>query len=104
MILHKGRSYRTILDLSFYLTVDKTQLPSVNEKTNTKVQKHLTDELGRVLDRMVSLMVVAPSNIPTFLFSILDFKNGFWRLEVTEDDSWNFLCPSINKKYRNYPP
>ena len=54
-------------------------------------------ELGRVLERMISLMAVAPSNSPDFLFSKLDIKDGFRRLKVTEDDSWKFcyILPPI---------
>ena len=90
MIPHKSRSYRTILDLSFKLMVDNKELPSVNENTSTTAPQYYMKELGRVLEIMVSLMDVAPSNSPDFLFSKLDIKDVFWRLKVTQDDSWIF--------------
>ena len=91
MIPHKTRSYRTILDLSFNLMRDGKKLPSVNECTIPTAPQHSMKELGRVLERLVSLMAVAPSNSPDFRFSKLDIKDGFWRVKVTEQDSWNFF-------------
>ena len=98
MIPHKTRSYRTILDLSFNLMIDGKKLPSVNECTIPTAPQHSMKELGRVLERLVSLMAVAPSNSPDFRFSKLDIKDGFWRVKVTEQDSWIFcyvLPPKI---------
>ena len=57
-------------------------------------------ELGRVLERLVSLIAVAPSNSPDFRFSKLDIKDGFWRVKVTEQDSWNF-CYVLPPKTTN---
>ena len=98
MIPHKTRSYRTILDLSFNLMIDGKKLPSVNECTIPTAPQHSMKELGRVLERLVSLMAVAPSNSPDFRFSKLDIKDGFSRVKVTEQDSWIFcyvLPPKI---------
>ena len=77
MIPHKSRDYRTILDLSFKLKINNTTMTSVNEGTVQTAPEHAMRELGRVIERMISLMATSPTDSPTFLFSKLDIKDGF---------------------------
>ena len=48
------------------------------------------NELGRVLDRMISLIASAKNETQPFLFSKLDISDGFWRVKVRNEDRWNF--------------
>ena len=66
MIPHKSRDYRTILDLSIKLKINDTTMPSVNEGTVQTAPQHSMRELGRVIERMVSLMAASPTDSPDF--------------------------------------
>ena len=59
MIPHKSRRFRCILDLSFCLTIDGTKIPSINSKTTQKASENSMNKLGRVLERLGSLMASA---------------------------------------------
>jgi hypothetical protein len=49
MIPHKSQKYRAILDLSFSLTIDGYNIPSINEATNKCATEEATNQLGSVL-------------------------------------------------------
>ena len=66
MIPHKSRDYWTILDLSFKLKINDTTMLFVNEGTVQKSPQHSMKELGRVIERMVSLMAASPTDSPDF--------------------------------------
>ena len=74
MIPHKSRDYWTILDLSFKLKVNDTTMPSVNEST-VQTGQHSMRELGRVIERMISLMAASLTDSLDFLFYKLDIKD-----------------------------
>ena len=87
MIPHKSRKFHCILDLSFCLKIDGTKIPSVNFSTTQTDPQNSIDELGRVLERLGSLITSAPESPPHFLFSKLDIADGFWRVRILENDS-----------------
>ena len=90
MIPHKSRQYRAILDLSFNLKMSGKKMSSVNDGTVPTAPQHSMDELGRVLDRMISLIASAKNETQPFLFPKLDISDGFWRIKVRNEDCWNF--------------
>ena len=100
MIPHKSRKFRCILDLSFCLKIDGTKMPSVNSSTTQTAPQNSMDELGRVLERLGSLMASAPESSPNFLFSKLDIADDFWRVRISEKDSWNFcyVLPDVTNQ------
>ena len=100
MMPHKSRDYRTILDLSFKLKVNVTTMKSVNEGTVHTSPQHSMRELGRVIERMISLMAASSTNSPNFLFSKLDIKDGFRRVNIDENDAYHFcyILPLENGK------
>ena len=62
MIPHKSRQFRCILDLSLCLKIDGTKMPSVNSSTTQTAPQNSMNELGRVLERLGSLMASAPES------------------------------------------
>lgn len=81
MIPHNSWKHRAILDLSFQLKLLGSLMPSVNGATTQTAPQYSMNELGRVIQRLVA---------PAFLFSKLDINDGFWRIQVGEDNKWNF--------------
>ena len=89
-----GRRGRIILDLSF-------PVYQMNEGVVTVVQESVNDttartaptvpvkEIGKVLQRLLHYMRDTPAGLH-ILFSKLDISDGFWRLVVREEDSFNF--------------
>ena len=97
-IPHKSRGYRAILDLSHGVRIGLERRPSVNETTNpTQAPKHSMDELGNVLPRIIYTLATAPAGIPIQLAKV-DLKDGFWRVEVDEEEAWAFcyILPRLN--------
>lgn len=90
MILYNSWKYRAILDLSFQLKILGLRMLSVNGATTQTAPQHSMNELGQAIQRLVALMAAAPTDFPAFLFSKLDIKDGFWRIQVGEEDKWNF--------------
>ena len=90
MIPHKSRSFRCILDLSFQLKQNEKIYPSVNNVTNRQAKTESMAQLGHVLQRIVELMADNFNKEIPFKFTKLDIKDGFWRLSVNDQDSWNF--------------
>ena len=84
IISYKSRDFRTILYLSFNLTLNGTKIPSINEGIIYTTPLYSMQELGRVIERVIVLMAASPTNSPDFLFSKLDIKDEFWRVNVDE--------------------
>ena len=89
-----GRRPRIILDLSFpvYQNIDgavtATQ-QSVNDTTTLHAPKTAVREIGKVLPRLLTYMRDTPAGLH-ILMSKLDISDGFWRLIVRNEDSFNF--------------
>jgi hypothetical protein len=89
-----GRWGRIILDLSFpvYQMVDGVVTvvqESVNNTTARTAPTVPVKEIGKVLQRLLHYMRDTPAGLH-ILFSKLDISDGFWRLVVREEDSFNF--------------
>ncbi len=89
-----GRRGRIILDLSFpvYNNINgiRTAIQgSVNDTTVIEAPSIPVKEIGKVLHRLLHFMKITRAG-KWILFSKLDISDGFWRLVVTEDDSFNF--------------
>ena len=85
MIPHKSKAFRCILDLSFALSYKGQRYPSVNEATTKLAQQQSMVQLGKSLQRIITIMAIErqnDNNLP-FLFSKLDIKDGFWRMAVS---------------------
>ena len=98
MIPHKSRDFQTILDLSFKLKINGTEMPSVNKGTVLTAPQHSMNELGRVVECMIVLMAVSPIESPDLLFLKLDIK-GFWRVKKDKHNAYNFyyVLPPLNQ-------
>ena len=76
-----------ILDLSHGIRLHNLTYPSVNEATNPNVTpSESMAELGNVLPRLIYAVATAPDTGGPILFSKLDVKDGYWRMEVPPDD------------------
>ena len=89
-----GRRGRIILDLSFpvYQEVNGVVTAvqaSVNDTTVLTAPSIPVKEIGKVLPRLLHYMRDTPAGLH-ILFSKLDISDGFWRLVVREEDSYNF--------------
>ena len=89
-----GRRGRIILDLSFpvYQEVDGVMTiiqSSVNDTTEIKAPTIPVKEIGKVLHRLLHFMKMTRAG-KWILFSKLDISDGFWRLVVRTEDSFNF--------------
>jgi hypothetical protein len=88
------RRGRIILDLSFPVyqesdgVVSITQA-SVNETTTINAPRTAVKEIGKVLHRLLYFMKVTAAGLWIY-FSKLDISDGFWRLVVRLEDSYNF--------------
>ena len=54
-------------------------------------------QLGLVIKRIIYTIALHRHHGLPFKFTNLDVKDGFWRMEVTNKDAWNFLyvLPSL---------
>ena len=54
-------------------------------------------QLGQVLKWIIYHMAVHRANGTPFNFTKLDVKDGFWKMEVEDEDAWNlcYLLPSL---------
>ena len=48
------------------------------------------EQLGLVIKRIIYMMALHRHHGLPFKFTKLDFKDGFWRMAVTNEDAWNF--------------
>ena len=88
-----------ILDLSFDLKVNQSRLKSVNDSSNKALAPHeAMYELGNVIPRIIWSMATAPDTGVPILFSKIDLKDGYWRMVVNSNESWNFdyTLPPVN--------
>ena len=89
-----GRRGRIILDLSFPVYQDLDGVvtitqESVNDTTVLQAPSDPVKEIGRVLPRLLQYMRDTPVGLHK-LFCKLDISDGFWRLTVRPEDSFNF--------------
>jgi len=98
-IPHKSRLFRAILDLSFQLRLRGVKLPSVNAETVPLSDHKAMEQMGKVLWRLVATIAGTKNNHTPIVFAKWDIKDGFWRLVVSEEDSWNFcyVLPRVNE-------
>ena len=90
MIPHKSRDFRSILDLSFQIRLKGKRQPSVNQTTNKLAPQKAMAGLGRALQRIIITLADNHNKNKPFKFAKCDIKDGFWRMIVSETDSWNF--------------
>jgi hypothetical protein len=90
MIPHKSRDYRSILDLSFQIRLRNKKQQSVNQSTNKLAPQKAMAGLGRVLQRIIHTLSENYNTQAPFKFAKCDIKDGFWRMTVSEEDSWHF--------------
>jgi len=95
---HKSRLFWAILDLSFQLRLRGIKCPSVNAETIPLSDHKAMEQMGKVLWRLVSTVASTKNNHNPIVFAKWDIKDGFWRLVVSEEDSWNFcyVLPRMN--------
>ena len=83
-ILHKSKSFRSILDLSFSLKLTPHgRVPSVNENNNNNNNKApggAIDQIGNVLLHLIHAFAEAPDCANIFQAK-WDINDGFWRLD-----------------------
>ena len=96
LVPQPGRRGRIILDLSFpvYQDVDgvfTVTQESVNSTTVLTAPSTPVKEIGKVLPRLLQYMHDTPHGIH-IQFSKLDISDGFWRLVIRDEDSFNFAC------------
>lgn len=94
-IPHKSRAFRKIVDLSYALGDPL----DVNTATpNAQAPLHAMDELGKVLPRLIWTLATAPRDKGPILMAKVDLKDGYWRMNVPEDDEHNFayVLPQLN--------
>ena len=78
MIPHKSKKYRCILDLSFTLFDKGIEYSSVNTTTNRLAKPEAMAQLGKCLQRVVTLMANNYNPDQPFKFTKLDIKDRFW--------------------------
>ena len=89
-----GRRGRIILDLSFPVYQEVAGVAtiiqnSVNDTTEITAPTAPVKEIGKVLHRLLYFMKMTRAG-KWILFSKLDISDGFWRLVVRKEDSFNF--------------
>ena len=90
MIPHKSKTFRCILGLSFTLFHKGIKYSSVNERTRKTARPEAMVQLGKVVCRIIHLIAEHRHHGHPFKFAKLDVKDGFWRMEVSDDNAWNF--------------
>ena len=90
MILQKSKAHHCILDLLFTLFYQGIRFSSVNEETNKKSRPEAMVQLNQVLKQIIYHMALYRANVIPFKFTKLDVKDGFWRMAVADEDTWNF--------------
>ena len=98
MIPHKSRGYRAILDLSFRLRLsDGSHVLSVNESTTLSAPRGTIDQLGHTLSCIIHAFTETHPEASIFMAKF-NIKDGFWRLDCSEGDEWNFVSGLLLKK------
>ena len=65
-------------------------VPSVNENTVITAPQHSMSQLGSVLPRLIAAVASAPVEDGNIIFSKLDIKDGYWRMNVKHGHHLNF--------------
>ena len=102
MIPHKSRDYRSILDLSFQTRLKGTRQASVNQSTNKLAPQKAMAKLGTTLQRLIQTLATNYDVNAPFVFAKCDIKDGFWRMVVSDYDSWNF-CYTLPPQSKETP-
>ena len=90
MVPHNSRPYRAILDLSFPVRVSHSEsVPSVNSTSTKTAPKGAIDQIGHVLPRIIHAFASVEDDAKIFMAK-WDIKDGFWRLDCSTGDEWNF--------------
>ena len=90
MVPHNSRPYRAILDLSFPVRLSHSEsVPSVNSTSTKTAPKGAIDQIGHVLPRIIHAFAAAEEDAKIFMAK-WDIKDGFWRLDCSTGDEWNF--------------
>jgi len=67
------------------------EISSVNESTTFTVPHHNMKQLGKVLPRLIEIVARAPLEDGDIVFSKLDIKYWFGRMEVEKGKHLNFV-------------
>ena len=96
MVPHKSRKFCTILDLSFSICYKGGTIPSVNNSTIKQAPTESMVQLEQCLKRIVATLSQKYNPHHPFAFAKIDLKDGFWRMLVSNDNTWNFcyIMPS----------
>jgi hypothetical protein len=90
MIPHKSCAFRAILDLLFNLRLkSQNAAQSVNDTTTLLGPATATAQFGQSLSRIVHAIAEVEDDEKIFMAKY-DIKDGFWRLQCTPGDKWNF--------------
>jgi hypothetical protein len=90
MVPHKSRRFRTILDLSFAIRLQKGgRRTSVNEGTVKSAPRGAIRQLGHSLGRIIHAFASTSDDEKVFMAK-WDIKDGFWRLDCAQGEEWNF--------------
>jgi len=89
-IPHRSKAYISILDLSFRLHLKNGGIrTAVNDTTEKTAPKGAIDQIGEALSRIVHTFAEADEDAKIFM-SKWAIKDGFWRMDCTEGEEWNF--------------
>ena len=103
MIPHKSKQYQCILDLSFTLFKNGIKYKSVNETTTHNAKPQAMAQLRHCLNCIVNTVADNFNPSEPFMFTKLDIKDGFWRMHVSNEDTWHFwyVLPTLRKNIAN---
>jgi len=96
---HKSWLFCTILDLSFQLCLLGVKLPSINDQMIPLSDHKAMEQMGKVLQQLVHTIAKSNPKQGPLIFAKWDIKDRFWRLVVSEQDTWHFcyVLPRINE-------
>ena len=99
MIPHKSRSYHTILDLSFHILHRGAMMQLVNSATVKQSLSEAIIQQRQCVQRLIATLTDNYDDNTPFKFEKMDIKYGFWRLAVSDIDTWNlcYVLPKANK-------
>jgi hypothetical protein len=89
-IPHKSKAFCSILDLSFRVKLKNGGgLASVNNTMGKTAPKGAIDQIGDCLSQIIHAFAEADETAKIFMEK-WDIKDGFWRLDCTEGEEYNF--------------
>ena len=97
MVLHKSRTFRTILDLSFKIRYKRGTIQFVNESTVKQAAAESMVPLGQYFKRVIATLAHHYNTNHLFAFVKIDLKDCFWRMLVSNEEAWTFcyVMPSL---------